>query len=667
MYTVDQVLELARYWPAFPVKTGTKAGQLLASWPRDASQDEATNRQRYELWPSANWAICTGHKFGEGFDFVLDVDDLAALAKLEADHSALPKTFTVKTPSGGRHLHFTSPQPIGNSTGALPKGIDIRGKGGYVLAPGSTVDGKPYEIADAADVAPAPQWLLDLIGRKAEPVEAKPPVEGVDQGAAEKWAEDYLQSLGAVSAGERNNTLNRAATLIRSRGLSYERAAPLLQAWGEAAGLTPEETAATIRSAYRSERIHEGSAAPEADFRPIPPAERTEWLEPASTKLPPFDPNNSRIGDVFTKPPAAPRFIVEGLLPVAVGQENAIGGAGKTTRRLWEALHLILGRPLYGRQVLRAGGVLVVTKEDGADVFRYRMHQVATAMGLSAADQKRIAEHFHVLDLTGDVAARLCCVDRAGNIQATDLAERICRGYRGEGLAQIGFDPWNAFSPGERFVNDAEAALMAAGALISRELACNVGFVGHVSKVAGRQGIIDAHSGRGGSAMGDNARFVLSYVAHDPRADKEWRAPSAAESAAARGDLFRLHVTKQSYAKRPVEPFWIERAGWSYVVHEGAPTSQEDALTVDGGRIKEFTRQELERSARYSARSLEDQCDRYGIGRNRARQVISWLMANGGLVEKPLPEAERHGRRTNYLEPVFIKSELPGSPAEIFT
>ncbi len=383
-----------------------------------------------------------------------------------------------------------------------------------------------------------------------------------------------------------------------------------------------------------------------------------------------FDPKASRVGDVFTVAPTAPKFIVLGYLPVACGQENAIGGAGKTTRRMCEGIHIILGRPLYGRPILQPGPVLVVTKEDGADIFKYRLHHVAAAMGLSAAEQKRVAEHFHVLDMSGEVAGRLVCADREGNLQATDLPERIYKGYRQEGMAQVSFDPWNLFGPGERFVNDAEASLMAAGALVSRELACNVCYVGHVSKAVGRQGIIDAHSGRGGAAMGDNARFVLSYVNHDLKNDKEWPAPAGSQAAAARGDLYRLHITKQSYAKRDLAPIWIERSGYAFTMHEGAPASQDDKLKADGERIKTFVKQELEKGVKYSARALYEQHDRYSISRDRARTVIARLQAGGDLIERPLPDAEKLGRRTHYLEPVFAEIEpsapFTGSATELF-
>lgn len=386
----------------------------------------------------------------------------------------------------------------------------------------------------------------------------------------------------------------------------------------------------------------------------------TDATPDTTSAVRPFDPNASRIGDCFTVAPPQPKFIVEDFYPVACGQENSIGGRGKTTRHMWESTHIILGRSLYGRRILKPGPVLVVTKEDGTDIFRHRLHYVAAAMELSDAERRVLATHFHVLDLTGDVGGRLVEVDRDGNLRATNLVERICRGYQHEGLAQVIFDPWNGFSPGERFVNDAEAGLMVAGARIAQELGCNVRFTAHVSKAVGRGGIIDAHSGRGGSAMGDNARFCFTYVQHDLKEEKTFKAiPTGADLAAARGDLYRLHMTKQSYAKCLTEPIWIERQGFAFTVHDSAPTTPETLLRVDGERVLTFLRGERERGMKYSPSALADQYRQFPLPRGRARAVIDWLQSSRQIIERPLPDTERNRKRTHYLDVVELSATTP--------
>ncbi|MEU4507589.1 bifunctional DNA primase/polymerase [Streptomyces sp. NPDC024089] len=91
---------------------------------------------------------------------------LAALADRLGE--AVPETFTVGTPSSGRHLYFRAPMgcTIGSVSGgrtALGPGIDVRGpgrrSGGYLVGPGSLVGGRPYVVLHDLPVAPLPDWI----------------------------------------------------------------------------------------------------------------------------------------------------------------------------------------------------------------------------------------------------------------------------------------------------------------------------------------------------------------------------------------------------------------------------------------------------------------------------------------------------------------------------
>jgi len=78
----------------------------------------------------------------------------------------LPKTWTVNTPRGGQHIYFAMPEGVtlGNSRGSLPKNVDVRGEGGYVIAAGSVRhDGNHYEwdlSPDRTPLAAAPCGLI---------------------------------------------------------------------------------------------------------------------------------------------------------------------------------------------------------------------------------------------------------------------------------------------------------------------------------------------------------------------------------------------------------------------------------------------------------------------------------------------------------------------------
>lgn len=109
----------------------------------------------------AGRGLVTGAKSGV---FVLDVDvskgkdGFAELDKL----GPLPPTYTVDTPTGGRHFYFAHPgRRVLTSGCALGPGLDIRGDGGFVVGPGSRhANGGTYLVSDSSPIAQAPDWLL---------------------------------------------------------------------------------------------------------------------------------------------------------------------------------------------------------------------------------------------------------------------------------------------------------------------------------------------------------------------------------------------------------------------------------------------------------------------------------------------------------------------------
>jgi hypothetical protein len=75
----------------------------------------------------------------------------------------LPETWIAHTPTGGTHIYFsTIDVDIGCSVGkgGLGPGLDVRGEGGYVIAPPSPgYWWDPHCNPDTVPLAPAPAWL----------------------------------------------------------------------------------------------------------------------------------------------------------------------------------------------------------------------------------------------------------------------------------------------------------------------------------------------------------------------------------------------------------------------------------------------------------------------------------------------------------------------------
>ena len=206
----------ARGWRVLPVHEGEKR-PALSDWPNLASSDP---RQVGDWWignPNRNIGLACGSE--SGF-FVLDIDPKnggsETLAVLEAENGALPRTYTVRTGSGGRHYYYRFPDfDLGNSPGQLKgTGIDVRGNGGQVVAPPSVTTVGAYSLQHDDPVADAPDWLLALLKPRTDlrvVASGGQPVAESDRPALQAYVSQAIRLACAEVAStveERNNTLN---------------------------------------------------------------------------------------------------------------------------------------------------------------------------------------------------------------------------------------------------------------------------------------------------------------------------------------------------------------------------------------------------------------------------------------------------------------------------
>ena len=261
---------------------------------KDATRDEAVIRGWWERWPDAMIGAAMGEPSGL---FAIDPDrpkedgdpdGLAAWNALVAQHGEIPHTHAHETPSGGRHFLFALPDgvKITNKTGALPKGIDCRGTGGYVvMAPSQMTDGRAYKMADCFDFglfAPAPQWLVDLItadprkatrqsdfGPNTFERHAEAASSRREGSALERYVEAAIDAecrkVAQSTRPGRNNTLNEAAfclgTLVGANVLDAGRASSELYAAASAAGLVREDGQRAVMATIES-GLTAGAAKP---------------------------------------------------------------------------------------------------------------------------------------------------------------------------------------------------------------------------------------------------------------------------------------------------------------------------------------------------------------------------------------------------------------------
>ena len=235
---LDSALTLARAGMyVFPLKPGTKAPALHQGWEERASTDPEKIRRCWSQGPYNIGVAC-----GPSGLLVVDCDTpkpetppppppfdvdgvnegadvLVMLAERYAEPFPLD-AYTVHTGRGGMHLYFRQPEggPLRNTAGKLGWLIDTRGNGGYVVGPGSIVDGKPYRAFGEPHAKPLPGWLARLLTapkqRPAAPIRPpNRPAGGPRQPgayAAKVLREELAKILGA-KPGTRNDTLNKVA------------------------------------------------------------------------------------------------------------------------------------------------------------------------------------------------------------------------------------------------------------------------------------------------------------------------------------------------------------------------------------------------------------------------------------------------------------------------
>ncbi len=194
---------------------------------------------------------------------MIDVDQahggFDTLAKLKAD-GAFPDGLQVSTGSDGLHLYFAHPgRTVRNSVGALGPGVDVRGDGGYVIAPPSRhASGGTYRWKGPLLIPHLPDHLLDRVGQRELGRARRPDPPGPS--SPDAWARKALEaettSVRTTAPGGRNRRLNLAAfnlgQIVGNGLLDTTVVVEELHRAALATGLVSREALRTIRSGLQA-------------------------------------------------------------------------------------------------------------------------------------------------------------------------------------------------------------------------------------------------------------------------------------------------------------------------------------------------------------------------------------------------------------------------------
>lgn len=467
-------------------------------------------------------------------------------------------TYIELSPSGtGLHIWLRGSFHDKKNKGA---GVEAFCAQHYLTMTGRPFRNAPSEIAEmTADFAASLDAQLQL---RREPTSTRR-IRNVDS-----LLDDLRSALPYVDADDRDTWLETCWAVGRETEQSPE-GYEIVLAWAAA---SPSHNPSTDPDHMRREYFEKSREQRQNPVRmgSVFKRARDAGWRPERERI--FNPDRARVQ--LGVPLPEPEFIVPGYLPFGtVGGMPAEGGAGKTTFTLWEAAHIVLGRAMFGAEIKKPGAVLFLTAEDDRATLAYRLQGVAAGLRLSEADREKLEQGIFIEDITGRMV-RLVQADERGNLARTFVGDVLIEAYKNRGVVLVNIDPTNLFGPGERYVNDSEAALMVEGHRIARELKCSVRYVHHIGKANARDRVVDQYVGRGGSAFADNSRFLHLLARHDPEAPRsKYELPPVTgtedlKRAAENGRLLRLHVTKLSWAARPLDPIWLVREGHEFRVIE---------------------------------------------------------------------------------------------------
>lgn len=222
----------ARGWSIIPLVPGGKVPLLSKGQPQIYQKRIPTSDEIkgwWTQWPDANIGIMTGPVSNLA---VIDVDGEAGLQS--ASTMNLPSTLTVisgRLPFGSaKHLYFQYPEEgiRNDQNGKLGEKVDIRGDGGYVVAPCSLHEsGNYYTFVGGFqrfrdNPSPFPKNLLDMLGgiRKEDEFETVK--------CQEPWVTQLLQGVGS---GGRHQATVRLSGFFSGKGMPIDVTTNLLIEW----------------------------------------------------------------------------------------------------------------------------------------------------------------------------------------------------------------------------------------------------------------------------------------------------------------------------------------------------------------------------------------------------------------------------------------------------
>lgn len=569
-------LEMARRGlPVFPLRPGSKLPFTQDDPARTPSLEGGINRattnpKKIAAWfarhPGINYGISTVGLI------VLDIDPRKNERGWTDELDAVgDKPRTLSNVSGGGGLHYIYRGPDVGQRDISPA-VGVRSRGGYIVGPGSVVEGNRYRIHIDAPIAPCPQHIVALCKRVGEKAaNNSTPASELDTPGVLAWADDFVKGLPGADKGDRNNELYRLVGKLKDKGVSCDYALALLRdEWCPRCDPPYEDDAeieASVVSSYNNGQRQPGIDAAELEFDDV--SADPDLLTWATRRANAPDTPPAATGeapdafvaiDLLEDPAAiAPRpWLFQGdILRRSLTGLVAPGGIGKSAFMVNLAIAAARGDGGFLRfrfAEAEPANVLLIANEDEYDELRMRIHASCVANGVNARSL-----HGRIFTYRPADARRFLAVIRdpkSGRLGRHKEVNRLIDFVRANNIGLVGYDPLVEMTEGEENSNTDMAVVMGELRRVSR-VTNTAGLVIHHTGKAPREDadfyVGNADAGRGGSSFRGNVRRMFTlFPATKSDAEKYGLAPNE------RRKRIRLDDGKASYSETGDAPRWYE-------------------------------------------------------------------------------------------------------------
>lgn len=341
--------------------------------------------------------------------------------------------------------------------------------------------------------------------------------------------------------------------------------------------------------------------------------------------------------------------VVEDWFHEDVGVFVAPGGTGKTTLLLFQVIHIVLGRDLFGHRVLNPGPVIILTAEDSRETLIARLRHMCQQLNLSQDEERQVREDVNITDVSGK-GFKLTSVEK-DVVAPSKLLDRFIVNASELHPSLIIIDPMVSFGVGESRINDSEQGLIDAARRIKNELRCAVLYVHHTGKANARDASLDQYSGRGGSALADGARMV--HVLQ--RLDHEAWTEATGDELTDDDSGFVLARPKMTWC-RPQPHIYLKRRGYVFERFDAVAATEGAGAVIDRGaeKIFQFLREEYLQGKKYSQNDL---MHLKLMSNGRLWAAVSRLKADNRLMDEKITTTGQGGAR-QFLRPMELPQQV---------